>query len=783
MFIGYLEKYRIEAFREGTNIPCTPDEGEVGGGMRWDYRQIQNTALDLRFSLERQCFVGSISLTPGRYVKIYSAEVVVGGKVISKYTAQTGKYLTEPFTVRIGESLSSFTVRVHSAYSSIEFSEIRIAAAYEDGAPLIWPTPKNLKMGEGTVKIKEILCTDSEDAAYAKAFLKDALSERFGECLSPSGVPLSLNIDKTLAKEQYKIIVTSGKITISAEDKLSLLRAVTVLISIADRGQFPVCEIDDTPSLQMRGYHMGLPQKCNLEFTKRLFKYILLPLGYNQLFIQLCGGMRYESHPKITERWLEANRLAREGKMPPFPHDYMGAEGYVLEKDKVRDLFDYARELGFELIPEVQSLGHVQWITNAYPEIGEIDENEKQVEDEREEDLRPDKKFIHCYCPSNERSYEIIFDIIDETIEVIKPQRFVHIGHDEVYHLGLCNKCRQKTHAELFTNDVLRIYNHLKKRGLGTMMWGDMLQPDSKYETKSAINALPRDIVLLDFIWYFHLDKDIETNLADAGYPVLFGNLYSSHFPRYKKRISDHRIIGGELSSWCAVSEYAMGKKGKFWDLCYTAQMLANPEKYDDDMRDIYSRIIANYLQPTQRDLIRGRYNPDGYSSKTIHLPSKADKSLPVNLIERRKSATLADGTTVMIDEKFDRLAIEHATLHRGLRTPWQPLTVIGHYTLKYEDGTELCIPVEYAGNVQCLDHRYGDPFPEPAHRHTGYFGTWFSNPTLETHQGDEKRLLLTEFIFENPKPMTNIISLSYTAEKDDFTTLILTGLRGLKKR
>jgi hexosaminidase len=121
----------------------------------------------------------------------------------------------------------------------------------------------------------------------------------------------------------------------------------------------------------------------------------------------------------------------------------MGAEGYVLEKDEVRDLFGYARELGFELIPEVQSLGHVQWITNAYPEIGEVDENEKQVEDDREDDLRPDKKFIHCYCPSNERSYEIIFDILDETIDVIKPQRYVHIGHDEVYHLGLCEKCRK----------------------------------------------------------------------------------------------------------------------------------------------------------------------------------------------------------------------------------------------------------------------------------------------------------------------------------------------------
>lgn len=782
MFIGYLENYKLEAFRAGSKIPLPPSVGETGIGIRWDYKLLLNSSIDIKFTLEQECFVGAISFTLGRFVKIYSAEIISNGKIISKFTAQTGKHFSEDFTVRIGKTLSSFTLRIHNAYSSIEFKEIKISGAYEDGAPLIWPTPKSIVMGKGAVSLGKTIIATTEDEQYAKHFLEEGIVERFGDCLKDDGAPIHLAIDKSIESERITISSKQEAITITSGSKLSLLRGVTMLFALISNGQASICEIDDTPSLPMRGYHMGLPQKCNLNFTKNLFKYILLPLGYNQLFIQLCGGMRYESHPKITEAWLRANRLYREGKWPQFPHDYMGAEGYVLEKDEVSDLFGYARELGFELIPEVQSLGHVQWITNAYPEIGEVDENEKQVEDEREEDLRPDKKFIHCYCPSNERSYEILFDILDETIDVIKPQRYVHIGHDEVYHLGLCEKCRKKSHADLFVGDVMRIYNHLKERGLGTMMWGDMLQPVTKYETKEAIDRLPKDIIQLDFIWYFHFDKDIEQNLLEKGYPVLLGNLYSSHFPRYKKRIQNPGILGGQVSSWCAVSEYAMGKKGKFWELTYTAQLLSNPEAYDDDLRDVFSHIIAKKIQPNQRDLIRGKYSINGYSSKNIPLPCKADKSLPDELIAKRKSATFADGMTIEINGKFDRLAIEHATLFHGLRTPWVPLKKTGIYTVHYEDGSEMSVPAEYAGNVQCINHRYGDPFPEPAHRHTGYWGTWFSDPTLEETMGEGHPLLLTEFILENPKPEATIKSISYKSDSDDFTSLILTGLCGLNK-
>ena len=82
------------------------------------------------------------------------------------------------------------------------------------------------------------------------------------------------------------------------------------------------------------------------------------------------------------------------------------------------------------------------------------------------------------------------------------------------------------------------------------MIWGDMLQPVTKYLTPPAVDLIPKDIVLLDFIWYFHLDKDIEDHLLERGFKVIMGNMYSSHYPRYEARRSKKGILGAEVSTW-----------------------------------------------------------------------------------------------------------------------------------------------------------------------------------------------------------------------------------------
>ena len=781
MFIGYIEDAKFEYYRAGSDTPLQPSIAD--GCTVWDWKKLYNSALDIRVSLGRECFVGSVTLPFSGYTKVYGIEIYSGNSLISRYMAEPETYFTTDKTVSVGATLSAFTIRLYDAFSTITLGKIRISAAYEDGAPLIWPTPKNAEFGEGRVKISGISCSADPAEVFAAELLSEGLSAKLGALPeNERGVPVSLKLSPELEKERLVIEVTESEARITAGAPLSLNRAACILAAICEGGSLPICKIDDTPTLEMRGFHIGLPKRENIDFAKKLYRYVLLPLGYNQLIVQFCGGMRYDRHPEITEAWLEGNRLAREGKQPTFPHDYMGAEGTVLEKDEVRGLLDYARSLGFEIIPEVQSLGHVQYITYAHPEIGERDENETQVKDTRAEDLRPSEFFTHCYCPSNEKSYEIIFDIMEEIIEVARPERYLHIGHDEVYHLGVCPKCRGKSHADLFVSDVMRLYNFLKERGLGTMMWGDMLQPTTKYETKPSIDMLPKDIVQLDFIWYFHLGLDIEDNLLEKGYKVGIGNLYSSHFPRYKSRALKDGMIGGQLSTWCAVNEYAMGKKGKFWDATYTAEMLCRPELYDPDMRWIYSHIISKYIQPVQRDLIRGKWSPKGWSRKDIALPYSLGKGVPEVIRKNRPNATVARDIRVEVGESFERIRLESACLNIGLRIPWEPLYISGTVTLEYEDGTKSDAPLEYAGGTHYIKRRYGEPFPEPAHRHTGYSGTWFADPSLEiTYDGAP--YLLTELIIENPKPEKKIKAISYKPTEDDYTKVIIASICGSNRK
>ena len=78
------------------------------------------------------------------------------------------------------------------------------------------------------------------------------------------------------------------------------------------------------------------------------------------------------------------------------------------------------------------------------------------------------------YCPSNEASYRVLFDVMDEYLDALRPKR-VHIGHDEWRAGAFCPRCRGKDPGRLYAEDVLRIQRHLQEKGLETWMWGDHL--------------------------------------------------------------------------------------------------------------------------------------------------------------------------------------------------------------------------------------------------------------------------------------------------------------------
>ncbi len=228
--------------------------------------------------------------------------------------------------------------------------------------------------------------------------------------------------------------------------------------------------VEPTAYKPLRGVHFYLPGRAQIPFFKRVLTW-LAGLGYNTLFLEVGGGMRYDRHPAINAAWERfcAEATAFPGGpaglqgSQPFPKDSTHTElgsGSYLEKAEVADVVSFARALGIDVIPEVQTFSHSYYLCGAYPEITE-----------RDDDPWPD-----TYCPSHPRTYEIVFDVLQEVIDVCTP-RIIHIGHDELYHIGLCPRCRDKSGAELLGYDVRRIHDFLAARGVRTSLWGDKLVP------------------------------------------------------------------------------------------------------------------------------------------------------------------------------------------------------------------------------------------------------------------------------------------------------------------
>lgn len=781
MYIGILKTVGDPVFTYADStipLPPTAVEEDV---YTWSWKTLYDSVLDITQTLETPAFVGALHITLPEQA-ISRAEVLIDGELACCHSAETDGLTGGELTLPVGKHGSKVTLRLHAELKDIILSAPVILGAQEDAAPLVWPAPHNAEFSDSTLPIAEITAaTDDADEQFAAQFLRERLTERFGTWQTPGGVQILIAKDSTYTGERYTVSADGLLVTVKAATRLSLLYGTDTVLQLTSPAGLRLANVDDAPTHEMRGFHMGLPHRDHFDFVRRLFRYVLLPLRFNMLFVEFAGGMRFDRHPAISEAWLRATENFEKGLQPKMPHSGMGACGTVLEKGEVREFLDYARELGMEIIPEVQSLGHVQYITYAYPELAEIDAEEVLDEDARNEDMRPSKFYRHCYCPSLERSYEVIFDLIDEIVEVAQPPRYVHIGHDEVYQIGVCKRCRGKDPAELFAKHVIALHDYIAKKGLGTMMWSDMLHPAPvrPYLTSRAADLLPRDIVMLDFVWYFNLPLDIEDRLLTRGYKVGIGNLYSPNFPRYSKRLAKQGMLGGQLSVWLINEERIYGENGKFFDATYLSQMLWNAEAYDERNRAAYNHVIATTIQPRMRDELRGKHLPQGYRTSVIPLPAGNTQGIPADLRTLCPDVIDAEGVTIPVNASFARLVFEHTTLRPAPRIAWGEFIPVGTYTVTFEDGTAERVEIAYGRNVLRYDRAYAKPMPHKFYRHQALVGTWHADPAYVGKDARGGDLCVCGAVWENPHPEKKISHVSYTRDAKDTARLLLAGIKG----
>ena len=783
MYIGLLPQSGITFTHADSDLLLLPSVSE-NGVYKWNWDDVFDMALDIRVSLKHVSFVGAVVLSLAESKTLKKVEILSDGKIIGCYAAETGKRIGGEITVQVGAVTEELTLRLYADLESITLEKLSVFGAHDDGKPFVWPQPKQLSLEGVSDPIGEILPASSDpDEIYAASFLRERLWERHGIKEEKNGLRIVFvkNTSKDFANERYTVTTEGNTVTVTAASRLTLLFGADTLLQLATKEGLPRVSVDDYPEKEIRGLHIGLPKRENFEFTKRLFRYLMVPLRYNMLIVEFAGGMQFEKHPEISEAWLRAEKNANEGLQPKMPHSTMVAGGTVLQKAEVSELLDAARELGIEIVPEVQSFGHVQYITYAHPELAERIETPDGEVDTRADDTKPVGFYPHCYCPSLQASYDLIYDIIDEIVEVVKPVRYVHMGHDEIYHLGRCKRCQVRRPDDIYCEHVTAMYEYLKKKGLKMMIWSDMIHADParKYYVPAVRERLPRDILMLDFVWYFRPSEDIEDELLPYGYQLAVGNLYSSHYPRYRKRMCQDGMLGGQISLWLTTNEEIPANKGKWWDMMYLSQMLWNAEDYEECNRPTYTYAIASNVQPLLRDELRGTHAPNGYSATALPMPNAPENTAFAPLTALCPQAILWRAGETSVNASYDRLVFEHATAWGIPIDAWAESVEIGAYRIIYEDGTVESVPVRYGQSILRYDYRYGEPMPHKYYRHTGYTGTWFSDPVYEGHNDSGKPLTVTGYVWQNPHPEKVIAKIGYQPLENNSCGLILVGIRG----
>src|SRR5690606_8414815 len=114
-----------------------------------------------------------------------------------------------------------------------------------------------------------------------------------------------------------------------------------------------------------------------------------------------------------------------------------GKHRFAYTKQDVSQILSLARDNQLEVIPLIQTFGHLEYFLKL-PEFRSL----------REDDQHP-----QAICPSRDEPFELVKKIIDQVVEAHRPHiKSLHIGCDEVFQLGHCDKCRNKDRDELFAS-------------------------------------------------------------------------------------------------------------------------------------------------------------------------------------------------------------------------------------------------------------------------------------------------------------------------------------------
>ncbi len=244
----------------------------------------------------------------------------------------------------------------------------------------------------------------------------------------------------------------------------------------------------------------------------------------------------------------------------------------AMTPEAVRELVDYARKQGVELIPEIESLGHAHYITRT-TEHADLDDKSAEGTD-----------WANALIPLHPKTMRILSDLYEEAAALF-PSRYLHVGCDETNWGGSSfskNLLLTRSRAQVWGDYLNALHAKVHALGKEMIIWDDMvLQNDP-----SILDTLDRRIILYD--WQY-ADIRVEPVLArlnlglQKGFRMIGGPAVCwGRGPRPSKAqlgnidayveaygsVSDERVLGVIVTHWQPTTYL----QGSVWDgLAYAA--------------------------------------------------------------------------------------------------------------------------------------------------------------------------------------------------------------------
>lgn len=354
----------------------------------------------------------------------------------------------------------------------------------------IIPKPQQVELKEGMFLLdaNTMISYNHKDSRDVVSFLNDFLNKNYQISLQTTQSSrlqphtIHFNMDATVQDESYTLNISHNGVEIKGgyAGLFYGLQSLLQLMPVQHTSiiKLPQVAIYDSPRFQHRGAMMDVGRYFfPVEDVKRFIDLIAAyKLNVFHWHLTEDGGWRVEikKYPLLTEigAWRRGTQI---NYGPHHSFDKLPHGGYYTQ-EQMKEVVEYARKRNITVIPEIDMPGHTLALLAAYPEVSCTGGPFKVLEQWGiQEDI---------LCAGNEKTYQMLEDILDEMLEIF-PSKIIHIGGDEApkKRWKACPLCQNKIKTEGLKNEdelqsyfIKRIAMYLESKERRIIGWDEIME-------------------------------------------------------------------------------------------------------------------------------------------------------------------------------------------------------------------------------------------------------------------------------------------------------------------